>query len=255
MDSQQWSFFQQYLLFPSLVALLTAVFSVIASYKATYRLNQNNKESERKTKLSDLIDKMLLEVNRLIPLFEKLRTDFDKDNFFSFRNIELISNARWRLVGLQNEIILFDDDFRKIILEDIDTVSTLVDELNALENNPFQGFTDLKNKLNETVKEDRSFRLELLKMGIYLQADDQGNLRPKYIGQKALKNKTLDLDDKLSVIDVMRKNLISGVEEAQKQLDDTNTDTTRRRDRLVARVIDAQNKLKSLQDSLNNMVV
>lgn len=254
MDQKQIEFFQQYLLFPSVVALLTAVASAIASYKATYRLNRATKDEERKSKVTNLIDKILIEVNRIIPLFEKLGTDFDKDNYYSFRNIELISQARWRLVGLNVDITLFTDDLRVEILEVTDKISTLIDELNALENNPMQGYTELKNKLNDAIRDDRAFRLELLKMGIFLANDSQGKLVPQYMGKKVSKGKTPKLDEKLQSIEVMRQNLISGVTEAQRQLDGTNADAARRRDRLVAKIIDAQNKLKKLQDNLNGLI-
>lgn len=254
MNTQQIEFFQQYLLFPSVVALLASVISGIASYKATYKLNKSTKEEEQKIKLLNLVDKLLIEVNRLIPLFEKLRTDFDKDNFYSFRNIELISSARWRLVNLNNDVILFNDDLRTQILEDTDTISILVDELKALEDNPMQGYAELKNKLDDAIKNDRAFRLELLSMGIYLGSDNQGNLVPQYIGKKVNKNKTSKLDDRLQTVEEMRQTLISGVLEAQKQLDSTNADVARKRDRLVARIIDAQNRFKELQKTLNSLI-
>lgn len=171
MTPQQIDFFVQYLLFPSLVALLTAVASAIASYRATYKLNQKNKEEEKHSKMLDLVDKFLIEVSRLIPLFEKLRSDFDKDNFYSFANIDLLSNTRWRLINLNNDVTLFNDQIRRKILENVDTISSLIDELNALEKNPVQGYTELKTKLEDAIKEDRIHRLELLKMGIFLDSD------------------------------------------------------------------------------------
>ncbi len=253
MNAQQIAFFQQYLLFPSIVALLASVASAVASYMATYKLNKSNKEEEQKVKLTNLVDKLLIEINRLIPLFEKLRTDFDKDNFYSFRNIELISNTRWRLVGLINDVILFKDELRKQILDDTDTVSVLVDELKALEDNPAQGYAELKNKLEDAIKNDRAFRLELLRMGIYLGTDNQGSLDPQYIGKKVNKKST-KLDERLQAVEEMRQNLISGVVEAQKQLDNTNADVARKRDRLVARIIDSENRFKELQNILNSLI-
>lgn len=259
MPEEQINFFTQYLLFPSVVALLTAIASAIASYKATYKLNQSNKEQEKQVKMTDLVDKLLIEINRLIPLFEKLRSDFEKDNFYSFANIELISSARWRMVNLNNEITLFDNEIRIKILENADNLSTLVDELNALERNPLQNFTDLKTKLEDAIKEDRALRLELFKVGIMIETNEEGNLIPQYIEALAKNNKNNKKkgnqeDKKLQVIANIRQLLLSGVNDAQKRLDEVNADTTRKRDRLVSRILDAQNKLKELQDLLNNSI-
>lgn len=259
MSPEQINFFIQYLLFPSTVALLTAIASAVFSYKATYNLNQANKEEEKNQKMGDLIDRLLIEINRLVPLFEKLRSDFDKDNFFSFANIDLISNARWRLVSLNNEVTLLNDDIRIKILENADNVSSLIDEINALERNPVQGYNDLKNKLEDTIKDDRVLRLELLKMGIVIETDDEGKLSPQYIesfieARRKKHDKKRGVDKKLQAIENIRLNLLSVVAEAQKQLDSVNADTARKRDRLVSRILDVQNKLKELQDTLKQMV-
>lgn len=254
MEPNQGNYFVQYLLFPSIVALFTSFASGIATYFATYQLQKKSKDEEQGSKVRDLVSKLLIELNRIIPLFEKLNSDFDKENYFSFANIDLITNAKWRFLNLANEVTILEEGLRKEILESGDRVSTLIDEVNAIERNPVQGHTDLKTKLEDAIREDRHLKIELLKLDIFLK-DVDGILVPHYLTREKENKKTtatpeINPDQKLQVISDIRQTLLSSVTDQQKRLDDINAETSRRRKRLVSKIIDTQNKLKDLQAKL-----
>ena len=73
------------LLFPAGVAVLAAFFS----YKGSYKLNENKQKEEERLRTIDLIDRMLLDLEKLTSVLDILKEDAEKLRFFSLANTRI----------------------------------------------------------------------------------------------------------------------------------------------------------------------
>lgn len=238
----------QFLFFPTAVAMLSVVLTAFLSYFITYKLNQSKQNNDRRLNTIDLIDKLLIEINRLISLFDKLREDVVNFNYYSLKNIQIANSVSWKLKSLSDSIILLPDKLRRSVLEMIDSATALIDEIDGLERYPINEFTELKNKKNQTDKEYRDFSLKLIELGIFeKQMGDKWEAR--YFDNE---KKNLQNDDKLKVVESIRADLLKVIKEDQDKLFSITKDNEKRRGYLMTRIVDIQTRFREIGNNLTD---
>ena len=155
------SFFKDYLI-PS--GITVAVFAYFIGQLRGYR---NSKELIRTKRLA-LIGKLSTDVIRINALFESLRIDAELNGYFAFKNIYTIRPMVSRIQSITNdELAVFEgeDKLRNNIIDTGDFLSSLLTDVDNLENIAqvqVREDKDAKNKLDSDVK---SLRATILPFG------------------------------------------------------------------------------------------
>lgn len=226
-----------------LLAAITALFTSLASYFATFKLTKKEREENRSLKKTDLIESLTIELSKLLQIFEKLKEDVEKYNYFSLRNTQIAQTSIARLKILNEQIILFEDDsLRKNIIEVTDLAFSLIEEINLMENFQVNEENKLRDITKEAEKEYRLLRLNLLPQNIIIQ-----DRKAKYIMTPT--NKSKKTDDKLSTIESIFNELLSEID--QTRLNSIKTENERKRSLLVVRILDTQTKIRDLISYIN----
>lgn len=241
-------FYFQYLILPSVVGVITVILTAFLSYFATYKLNQSQKENDKRLNTIDLIDKLLTEINRLSNIFDKLREDVVNLNYFSLKNTQIGNSISWKLKTLSDNIILLPDKLRRSSLDVIDTSTALIDEIDGLERYPVNEYTELKSKQLLTDKEYRDFSLKLLDLNIY-EKKIGDKFEARYFDDE---NKNLQNDKKLFVAEAVRADLLSVIRKDEDKLKNINKDIEKRRGYLMIRIVDIQTRLRETVNDLND---
>lgn len=226
-----------------LLAAITALFTSLASYFATFKLTKKEREENRSLKKTDLIESLTIELSKLLQIFEKLKEDVEKYNYFSLRNTQIAQTSIARLKILNEQIILFEDDsLRKNIIEVTDLAFSLIEEINLMENFQVNEENKLRDITKEAEKDYRLLRLNLLPQNIIIQ-----DRKAKYIMTPT--NKSKKTDDKLSTIESIFNELLSEID--QTRLNSIKTENERKRSLLVVRILDTQTKIRDLISYIN----
>ncbi len=239
----------QYLWFPLIVAVITVVTTAGFSYLVTYCLNKKSVENDKMAKTIDLIDKLLLEINKLNQIIEKLKDDVETLKYFSLKNIQVANNIGWKLRSFMDSVTLLTGELRRAIVSTIDSATFWIDEVDALERFPVSEYVDLKNKKLQTDKEYRDLSLELLKSGIFVDEIGNGKFEVRYISQEG---KNLINDKTLKTAEMIRQDLIRVIDENRLRLDSINNDTTSKRNFLLLRLYSIQSSLSDIAELLSN---
>lgn len=236
------------LVFPGVVAVLAAFFS----YLGTYKLNKKTQEEDKRLKTIDLIDYLLIDFNKLIAILEKLKEDAEKYSFFLLANIEIAKSIVSKLKAQTEKVILFsEDNLRRQVIENVDSVSSIIEEMDVMERYPVNEASKLEYTRGERLKELRQIRLKLLEIGYYIDVDD--NSKPKYLDEKRkiTPKKTLK-DIRLETVDKILLTLVSDINSSEQNLSKINADNEKNRSFLVIRILDIQTKLREINSSLND---
>lgn len=235
------------LVFPGVVAVLAAFFS----YFGTYRLNKQTQEEDKRLKTIDLIDYLLIDFNKLITTLEKLKEDTEKYNFFLLANIEIAKSIVYKLKAQTEKVILFsEDNLRRQILENVDFVSSIVEEMDVMERYPVNEASKLEYTRSERLRELRNIRLKLLEMGYYIDASD--NSKIKYFDEKERKKNKSAKDTRLETIEKILLDLVSDINSSEQNLNKIRVDNEKKRSFLVIRILDIQTKLREINILLND---
>lgn len=218
-------------------------------FALTYILNRRNDDKktqeETDSKKISLIDTLSIGLNRIDNLFESLKVDAEKNNFFTYRNILNARPIVERIQKLSNDIIIFsEDDFRKEVLEIIDLLTFLIDDVNDLENYASAENTKYKENEKKYFEQLQNLRVKLLQQGI--EIDD--NLDPKYLKSRSTKN-----DSTLKTAKRIINNTQVQFQIAQSELENTNKFCKDKRVFYAMRILDAQAKIRDLNDTLKNI--
>lgn len=227
-----------YLIYPALVAVVSAVFSFFGSY----RLQKNEKQRERNISKGDFIEKMLIFLERLNIIIEKLSDDPTKHNYFSLQTIATIRPliARTQLI-IEDKLSLFEDQiFRSNVINTLDGVSAIVDEIASEESNPVNKYNEHNATVKETVAEYNTFKIKILEMGFYLDTNND----PQDIDILTAQNYQ-NLEKKKQIGTIIQ-GFNSKINDSQKQLDAINQQTKEHRAFLAVKLLNAQSKVKDL---------
>ncbi len=240
-----YSFIKDFI-FPGIIAVIASV----SSYFATYKLHKNVSEDDKKLKTIDLIDYLVIDLNKLIQLLDKLKEDAEKYNFFLLTNIEIAKTITSKLKSQTEKVILFsDDNFRRQIIENIDTASSIVEEMDIMEKNPVNEANRLQYTRSETLKELRKIRLKLLEMGFYIDVDD--NSLPKRLdGKEKAITKKKGKDIELETVNKILLDLVSNLKDSEDNLQRITNENEKKRSFLVIRILDIQTKLREISSQL-----
>ncbi|MDE2218164.1 MAG: hypothetical protein KGJ58_01755 [Patescibacteria group bacterium] len=232
-----------YLIYPALVAVVSALFSFFGSY----RLQRNEKERENRSLKQDFIEKIVISLERLNVVLSKLSDDPMKLNYFSLQNIATAKPILQRLqLHTEDKLSLFQDQqFRSSVLNTIDEVTTVIEEIESRELNPVNKYTEHQNIVKETVAEYNAFRVKLLEMGFYLDANNE----PQNLDLQA----TTDNANwqKLNQIRSIVQTFISKINNSQTELNTINQQAKELRSFLAVKLLNAQSKVKDLTADLN----
>ena len=230
------------LLFPAIVSVL----AVISSYYATYRINNISQKEDKRLKTIDFVDYLLIDLNKLIQVLEKLKDDAEKYNFFLLTNIEIAKNIINKLKSQTDKVILFEDDsLRRGIIELIDNAGTIALEMETMEQYPVNEFNKLEYTRSERLKELRGIRLQLLELGYYIDVNDNSKTH-RIDGKKVKKDLALETVDKILL------DLVSDLSNSEQNLNKIKAENEKKRSFLIIRILDTQTKLRELNTTLTD---
>lgn len=218
-------------------------------FALTYILNRHNDnkrhQEETDTKKISLIDTLSIGLNRIDNLFESLKVDAEKNNFFTYRNILNARPIVERIQKVSNDIIIFsDDEFRKEVLEIIDLLTSLIDDVNDLENYATSESNKYKESEQKYLDGLQNLRMRFLQQGI--EIDD--SLNPKYLKSKGFKNDTT-LQTAKKIVGITQAQF----QVAQNEIENANKFCKDKRVFYAMRILDAQAKLRDLNDTQENL--
>lgn len=252
MGTNQLPQIQQFLWFPLFISVIGVIFTAFASYFWTNKLNKNSMDREKRIRTIDLTDKLLIEINKLLLQLVKLGEDVKELRYFNLKNVELASSIGWKLKSLTDSVTLYEDTLRRKIIEQIDTATSLVDEIDKLERYPLNEYTELKNKKIATDREYRELSLKFLKMGIFVDQVNN-NYEVRYInGTGKFKGKTTQNDKVLKTAESIRQDLNRVIKEDNDSLNTILTNNSTKRNFLAISLSDAQKALRELVKDLND---
>lgn len=253
MDNSQLGPLQQYLWFPLIVSALGIFATAFLSYFWTNKLTQSSLKEDKRIKTIDLTDKFLIEISKLLLMLVKLGEDVKELRYFNLKNVELANSVGWKLKNLVDSVTLYPDQLRRKIIENIDTATSLIDEIDKLERYPLNEYTQLQSKKIATDREYRELSLELLKMGIYVEETSNNTYEVRYINNIGkLKGKTVANDKPLKTAEIIRQDLNRVIKEDNERLNTILTDNTNKRNFLAINLSDAQKALRDLIKDLND---
>ncbi len=233
-------------IFPTIVAFVAA----FASYKGAYKLSENALKEANNSKVVDLTNSLVIELNKLNNLLEKLKDDVSQYSYFLLQSTKIALNSAYRLRSLNDQVILFDDeDLRRQIIENTDLAISLVEEIDLMENILVNEQRKLDDKRSQAEKEYRDLRLGILSLDIFIDPVD--NI-VKFLNEKNTKQKkNKKPDNKILAIQSVMNGLIAEIDSSE--LDNLKKSYERKRNLLVVRVLDVQTKIRQLVNDLNDL--
>lgn len=252
MENQQFTtFLQQYLYLPLAVSVVSVILTAFLSYYFTFKLTQKNQNNERNSKTKDLIDRLIIEFNKIKIVLVKLRDDAEQLNYFSFKTLQIANTIGWKIKSTHDSITLLTDELRQGVLDVTDKTFYLIDEIDALEKNPVNDFTELKNKKRESSKEYRDLTVKLIDQGVHVKQIESNKYECRYIDETK-SGKTTDNDDKLKALEAVRIDLLNNMHEGERTLDLTNAETAKKRTFFLIKLMDMETKVQGLVDKLQD---
>lgn len=231
------------LLYPAIIAIGAS----LASYLATRNLQKSSLDNERFIRRADLVDRLLLNFDKLVSILQRLQEDVENLPYFSLRNIQIGIVAVNDLKLLANDVVLIKDtDMRKDITSTIDVASALLEEMNIMENWLVNQETDMKNKVAETLKEYRMHQTALLREGYYF--DQDGKVKQIKKGNRG--KEIAHTDQKAKVFEEIYKGLNMDIDRTG--LDNLIKENEKKRQLLAVRLLDIQTRLSQLKVRLQS---
>lgn len=246
MGSQEFYNFAKDFIYPAIIAALTS----FLTYKAAYSVSEKSLKNENILKSRDLTDSLKIEINKLVFFLETLKEDLDRYGYFALQNTKIALNSIQKLKVLNDKVTLFDDEALRLeVIEKTETVSSLIEEIEIMENILVNEDGKLRGKIAEAEKEYRLIRVNLLTQGIYVDAQDN---KPKYILQKIRKSskRTIKQEPGLEAAEKIIRDLVSEIDSTQ--LDTLRANYEKKRSLLVVRILDVQTKLRELVKNLES---
>lgn len=227
-----------YLVYPAIIAVVSALFSFLGSYY----LRKKEKKRETDSLKKDFIDKTIISLERLNSILAKLHDDPIKLNYFSLQNIATLKPILQRLQILTEEkLSLFQEQqFRSNVLSTIEETTSIIEEIESKELNPVNKYTEHQNTVKETLAEYNTFKIELLKMGFYLD----NNNEPQNLDINIPSDPTNF--QKLTQIKLIIQTFRSKIGDSQNQLDNINQQAKEQRSFLAVKLLNTQSKIKEL---------
>jgi len=246
---------QEYLWLPLIVSVIGVIATAFFSYLVTNIFNKNKQKEEKRIKRIDLIDRLLLEINKLNIILEKLRDDLEGLHYFSIKNLNIGKPIGWKLKTLSDDAILLPDTLRRETIDVIDVSTSLIDEMDNLERVPVGEYTEHINRKNEIEKEYRTFNCNLLAMGIWFKFNEIRNvLEPKYTSvNRNLRNKNVFNDEQLKAADKINNDFNRALNESKTKLDAINANTVNSRGLLNTRLLGILTQLNNLTNNLDDV--
>ncbi len=232
-----------YLIYPAVVAIISGFFSFYGSYK----LHENEQRNENNSLKKDFIEKIIIALERLNLVLSKLSDDPVKYNYFALQTIATAKPILQRLQTLTVEkLSLFEDkQFRSNILNSLDEVTSIVEEIESMELNPVNKYTQHQTIVKETLAEYNAFKIKLLELEIYL---DNTNVPKNF---DPLKDDDSTNKIKLNQVSLIVQSFVAKIDSSQRELDANNLKAKEQRSFLAVKLLNAQSKVKDLVSDLN----
>lgn len=239
LDTQ--SFIKDFI-FPAIVAILASLFSYFGSFK----LNEKNRNEEKRISTIDLIDRMLLDLEKLNSILESLKEDAEKLRYFSLINTKIAKDLIGRFRGYFYSITLFKDDkLRKQIIEGVDIIDSLINDMDLIENHIVNERGKSESKRDELEKAFTEIKIRLLEQNYFIDVSDGS--RAKKIGAKGNR-----VDKKSEVIRSILEDLVSSLKASQERVNFLDSEYEKKRSFMVVKILDAQTKLRELISELGD---
>lgn len=235
-----------FLIYPAIIAILTTVIS----YVGTSKIKKNELEKTRINLMNDFLKKLHLGLESLSSLLSTLADGPSKLNYFPLQTTSQIKQVLIRAQSqISDSLYLVDgkgltDD----ILEVIDSTSTIVEEIESMENNPIRAREEHKKTIEDAKLEFKSLELKLFEMGIYLDSSDQP-INIETTGTDEERN-----DQKIIRARVFINNLIDTLKQSKSNLDEFDKRTNEHRAFLAVKLISTQTKVKELTSSIKSII-
>jgi len=217
---------------PIILIWLTFVFTKLGEYWT----NSRNLHKQRVA----YIDIFLLQLNKINISFENLISEVDDKRYFPYKIINSITEAVNLLQRKLEDVIIFsDDNLRQKIIITIDQISTLNSDIKGLEDYYNAEDTKYKEKITRINNDLQNCRLTYFNNNIEL--DD--NLSPVALDKLNTK--------KLNSARTLALKLINQQTQNQNDFSNTINFCKDKRTALVAKILDAQAKIRLLIPELN----
>lgn len=205
---------------------------------------QSSAEKEKLAQRVDLVDRLTLQFNKLTSTLDTLSSDIDSLRFFSIRTIQTGVRITNTLNSYLYNLTIFEDpQFRMKLADIVDSSTTLIDELNGLEQYPLSEKEKAENKKLEIFREYRSILLSLFSQNIYLDK----KLNPKNIKPETKLNKKSE-DSVKNIVDAMRDE----INKINNKLEGIDSDNDRRRPLLTTRIVDLKTRIRDVMVELSS---
>ncbi len=229
-----------YLVYPAIVAILSA----FLSYYATSVVALNSKKKETEEQRVTLIDNLILRLNKLVATFDALNSDIETRNFFALTTTNKAQKVVNALNGyLWNVYLLENPQHRTQIVEAVENADELVNEINSLENYPFSEESKAESKKNEINREFRELKVRLINEGVVL--DD--NLKATFVSKK---NKDTIV---LETVNAIISELDRAIGEANDNFKSIVSRNEKRRPLIATKIVDQKTKVRDLLLTLQNL--
>ncbi len=229
------------LIYPAVVAVLSA----LLSFLATYLIAKNSKDKELKDQKTTLIDNLILRLNKLVAIFDALNSDIETRNLFAITTISKGQKIIGSLNGyLWSVHLLEDTQLRTQIVEAVDNADELLNEINSLENYPYSEEFKAEGKRNEINKEFRDLKIRLLQEEIIFDE----NLKAKYVD--GVKDQH---PEKLKTIDLIITELANALANANDKIKNIVDGNEKKRPLLATKIVDQKTKVRDLLLTLQTL--
>lgn len=225
------------LIYPAIVAILAS----ILSYMATLKSSNVAKDKERNDQIRNLLDNLTIQFTKLTSVFDSLSSDIENLSYFSLTNIQKGLKIMDSLNTYVWSTYLFEDSKLRIqVIETVDNASSLINEINGLENYPLSELQKAEEKRSEINKEYRQLRADLLKEGIVFKGK---NLEATYSKSRDSKGKD---KDKLKTANDILNEYLGELRKADTHINDLTVRNEKRRPLLATRIVDQKTRIRDL---------
>lgn len=224
------------IIFPSIVALLTVITSLLTTLIFNWyadRRKRLNLESDTKLRLE-------IEFTKIISILDNLLRNIEEKKIYEFKTLD--STVSTQTFGRLNALIkevhkVRDETLRVTIINTADTTLNLLDEIRFIETRQINSYNAAEQKKKQSVSEFKSLEITLLgeNIGIKLDPTEIHSLSEDKI-----------LDSKNAYIKQLIQRMYDEINMADKELANVFNETQRLRALYVSRITSLQNKIKDL---------
>lgn len=193
----------------------------------------------------DLIDQLLIDIDKLDSTLEKLKDDAKKYKIFLLANTRLAQAIVGRVYDRLNDITKIQDDkLRRQIFQTIDATDSLVNEIDSIESYLLGERNKSEAIKNELQKSLVDTKLKLLEQGYFIDQSD--GYKVKRIGENQESN-----DPRPQIIRFILEDMVSRLSVSEENVSRLDTEYKEKRQFALVEILSTQAKLKELASNLN----